>query len=53
MPLIPMLWEQSLVDLWEFWASLVFMMSSKPAKATKKGPVSKTNKQKRHMALTT
>ena len=34
MPLIPALWSQRQVDLKEFEASLVYTVSSKPARAT-------------------
>jgi hypothetical protein len=40
-PLIPALWRQTQMDLWEFMASLIYIVSSRKAKATQRNPVSK------------
>ena len=50
MPLISVLWRQRQEDLYEFKASLIYIRSFSPAKATQRDPVSKkqnkqTNKQ--------
>jgi hypothetical protein len=46
MPLIPALGRQKKVDLFGFKASLVYIVSSRPARATQKDPVSKINEYK-------
>jgi hypothetical protein len=45
MPLIPVLWQAE-ADRSEFKASLVYRVSSRTARATKRNPVSKTKQNK-------
>jgi hypothetical protein len=44
MPLIPALGRQRQVDLYEFEDSLVYRVSSRPARSTQRNPVSKKPK---------
>ena len=48
MPLIPALGKQRQVDLCGFEVSLVYRMSSRPARATQRNPVLKKKKERNH-----
>jgi hypothetical protein len=45
MPLIPAHRRQRLAELCEFWASLVYIVSSRTSRATQRNPISNKTKQ--------
>jgi len=51
MPLIPILRRQKQVDLGEFKASLVYRVSSRPAKTIGRNPASKLTKKQTNPKL--